>query len=402
MAELDTIDQALLGLIQRDLKEDSDATYNRDALGATIYLYFLLKNKIASVELDRLIDWTNEWVDNILNKQLFSRFVDRELTSGLFGYYTLKIHSKLRTQVDDHKAMNELLDRFGEDNAFFGNLTYTIIILLSVNEWWDNISSFPPTLNWVKQQMDNGRIFNDGKNIVFASMLFEKIDPERNQRLIKMAFQKFQDQNIPFNEQIYFAWLLWNYKSHFDKKDIPKIREFVESTLNNMRPVLRQDQRQKGELESEYGSERNEKISKIVIGVYLDLLRSYSSDTIRVEKSELESVSWLTRLGAIISIGFFVLDYFIGYIAVKYNLLEKIPLTNGTGAAITVLISDLVIVTIIVALGTAGGSIFYDTILKGVRSKTVILSNLSARESEHIKLILLGGVIAGLFTAFLL
>jgi hypothetical protein len=44
MSDFDTMDETLLDLIRRDSTEGPDTTYNRDALGATVYLYFLLKN----------------------------------------------------------------------------------------------------------------------------------------------------------------------------------------------------------------------------------------------------------------------------------------------------------------------------------------------------------------------
>jgi hypothetical protein len=400
VSDIDTLDQALLDLIQRDLKEGPDATYNRDALGATVYLHFLLKNKISSTELDRLVDWVNDWVDNILNKQLFSRYVDRELASALFGFYTLKIHSKLKTRVE-HRSIKELMDRFGEDNAFFGNLTYTIMILLAVADFRNGISLFEPTLKWVEQQMENGRIFNDGKNLVFASLLFEKTDSERAQKMVKISFQKFENQSIPFNDQMYYAWILWDHKTQFDRKGIAKIRDFADSTLRNAKPILKLDNQRKTELETEYGSDDGPKVSRILVGVYLDLLRSFNSETIRVDKSELETTSLLTRLGGFLAVGIFGSDFAIGYLAYTHNLLERIPFNKGSAASVPVFILDLIILSVIVILLTAGGSIFYDTVLKGIGNKSLIRANLSARISEHIKLIIISGIIAGIITALI-
>lgn len=400
MAEMDTIDQELLERIQRDLRQVPDEAYNTDALGATIYLYFLLKNKIASAELDRLIDWANDWIDNVLNKQLFSRFVDRELASALFGFYTLKLHSKLKTRVEP-RVINDLLNRFGEDNAFFSNLTYTIMILLSVYDYRDRITLFKATLNWVKEQIDNGRIFNDAKNLVFASSLFEKSDPERNQKLTHLALRRFHDQSIPFSEQIYFSWVLWTNKVQFDKKDVPGIRDFVGATLNNMRPILKREEQKNDDLELRYGADDN-RVSKILLGVYLDLLRSYNSKTIRVDKSELESASLLSRVGGFVGLGFFGLDFVIGLVTYRYNVLQRVTLNAGIGYVLIFLAIDLTVLSLMVAAATAGGSIFYDTVLKGIANSSLIRSNLSDRLSEHLKLIIIGGLIAGVITALVL
>jgi hypothetical protein len=101
------------------------------------------------------------------------------------------------------------------------------------------------------------------------------------------------------------------------------------------------------------------------------------------------------------ALGCFALDFIIGCIAYTHNLLERIPFSDGSAAIATVLLVDLLVLSIMVILATAGGSIFYDTVLKGVSSNSLIRTNLSARITEHIKLIIISGLIAGIIIALI-
>ena len=89
MNTIESIERKLKELINRDLEIEFEEEKLRDSLIYSIYLFFLLRNKVESDAIDNLIDWMNYWINEILNKKNFSRFVDREFTSALFGYYSL-------------------------------------------------------------------------------------------------------------------------------------------------------------------------------------------------------------------------------------------------------------------------------------------------------------------------
>jgi hypothetical protein len=76
-----------------------------DPQGNSIYLFFLTRNKIESRAVDALIDWMNSWIDIVLNQRKFSRFVDKEVTSALLGFYALKSVGRLRIEVDTDKLV---------------------------------------------------------------------------------------------------------------------------------------------------------------------------------------------------------------------------------------------------------------------------------------------------------
>jgi hypothetical protein len=113
-----------------DLRQihDIDAISN-DPIGHSIYLYFLLKNRIKTPETDNLIEWMNVWVSNIINDKKYSTFLDRDITSALFTLYSLKSFGKLTVKVKEVELIN-LFHEYIDNNRFFDNFTFTVIICL--------------------------------------------------------------------------------------------------------------------------------------------------------------------------------------------------------------------------------------------------------------------------------
>ncbi|MCS7365263.1 MAG: hypothetical protein NDF54_07505, partial [archaeon GB-1867-035] len=100
MNAINDVERKLRELINRDLEVSFEEERLRDPLIYSVYLFFLLKNKVESYAIDNLIDWMNYWIDEVLNKKNFSKFVDREFTSALFGYYSLSIAGRLSREIN--------------------------------------------------------------------------------------------------------------------------------------------------------------------------------------------------------------------------------------------------------------------------------------------------------------
>lgn len=278
-------------IFQTDMKDRL-----RDPLGESIYIFFLLKNGVKSPALDNLIDWMNSWVDVIINQRKFSRFIDREVTSALFGYYSLKINRMLRIEVDENK-LNELLSSNITDNYYFGNFTYSTLILLSLADQKFKITSFNRILKQIKDSIEDRTIINDAKNLVFVSLLLEKLKEQSSlSKLIDNCIRKVSENDIRFDDRVYYAWVLWNYRK-MREKDFPMISNFVENTLKNTLSMLEEEVDES--IKEMYGTEVNVSFSKILLATCLDLLISFNKAKIEISpfsytyiKQKLISLGW--------------------------------------------------------------------------------------------------------------
>ena len=280
MSDLLEIENKIKAYIEKEIYQTNFTERPRDPLGFSIYAFFLLKNKVASPALDNMIDWINSWIDIIINKEELSRFVDREITSALFGYYALKTNGLLKISVSENKLI-KLLSSSISDNLYFGNLTYSILILLSLTDKRYELPFFDRIIERIKDNIEGRTIINDAKNLVFTSLLLEKLKERSSlNKLVDICFRKIAESDVRFDDRIYYSWVVWNYRKAMEK-DLPTIRNFVEDTLKNSFSVF-EEKEIDDSIKEVYGIETKVGISRIMLATYLDLLIDFNKTEIEI------------------------------------------------------------------------------------------------------------------------
>lgn len=283
MGNLMAVEEKLIEIINRDIESSfgAEEEIRKDPLGDSIYLFFLLKNRIESPAVDSLIDWMNSWVESILKEKRFTRFVDRELTSALLGCHTLESVNRLRTKIDINRV-DEMLSKYTVDGSLFNNFTYSVIILLSLADRRNEISVFNQVFNWIKKGVNNSSLFNDAKNIVFVSMLLDELHAQDELRkLVDCCFDKVSKNEMRFNDRAYYAWTLWKYRRFREERDVSRVVDFAQNTLQNITQVISEGVVDKSVIEM-YGHDVVPGFSKILLSTALDLLVDFNCSKITV------------------------------------------------------------------------------------------------------------------------
>lgn len=274
-----------------------EANFGKDPFGDSMYLWYLTKNRIESHAIDNLIDWMNSWIENTLNERKFSRFIDREFTSAVFGYHSLKSIGRLRVKIDVEK-LNDMASEFVINDSFFNNFTYSTIILLSLADLKSKISTFNRVFNCVMRNVDREVIFNDAKNLVFVSLLMNKMNQQgRLKRLVDLCFERVSRNDVRYNDTVYYAWILWNYRKIREERDLPKIIDFTRNTLENVTRMLGEEVDES--VIEMYGYDSKVGFSKILLGTTLDLLIDFNRERATIPgisqayiKQKLTSLGW--------------------------------------------------------------------------------------------------------------
>jgi len=283
MENLLAIENKLISMINADIESSfgTEEELRRDPLGDAIYLFFLLKNNKESPAIDNLIDWMNAWIENKMKERKFTRFVDRELTSALLGYYSLRSANRLHTKVDI-KEVNELVSKFIIDDSIFNNFTYSTIILLSLADQRDKIPSFNSVYNWLRRRIYDMSPLNDAKNIIFASMLLDKLNAQEELRgIVDFCFGKILKDEVRFHDRTYYAWTLWYYRKLRKDRDISRIVDFVQNTLQNITQVISEGVIDESLIDM-YGHESVPGFSKILLATALDLLIDFNRSKLTI------------------------------------------------------------------------------------------------------------------------
>jgi len=281
MMGLDSIsERKILQIIDRDITTNLPEEGERDPLGYSIYAYFMIKNSIERPYTSWLVDWINSWIEKTFTEG-FGRFLDRNVTALLFGYYTLATANRLKTKVDIEELIENHLPNYVYKNLFFGSLTHSIIILLSLAGMNVEIKKFENVLGSIIEGLRKGTLVNDPKNAVFAALLFEKLDLSKELRmLVESVSDKFESDDVFFDEKIYLSWVLWKYKSELRAK-MPEITGHIKRYIENFLMSIGREEGDHEAISELYGGENNEnRYSRILIGTALDLLVMIKKDRI--------------------------------------------------------------------------------------------------------------------------
>jgi hypothetical protein len=282
MSSLAIMEEKIRSIIDKEVEASFGLGMERreDPLGDSIYLYFLMRNRIESRAVDALIDWMNSWIDIILNQRKFSRFVDREVTSAILGYYVLKNIARLRTEVNIDKLV-ALLSKFVIDESFFNNFTYSTLILFSLVDQRNKVPMFNKVFEWVRRNIRREALFNDGKNLVFASLLLDAINAQDElKRLVRACFERVEKNMIRFDNRVYYAWVLWNNRKIMEERDFGKVINFTKDALENVTRMFGMEESDESVIEIYGYNTEPEKFSKILLGTTLDLLISFNTSRV--------------------------------------------------------------------------------------------------------------------------
>ena len=285
------IEDLLRAHVEADLREN----YGQEPLADSIYLYFSQKRNLTSPSVDNLFVWANSWVSEILIKNNMTRFLDRDVTSAIFCRYVLKLAGKLKIDID-MKSVNKLLEAGIKDNYYFGNTTYTALILLAIYDSKNDISSFDEVSSYLKNSITTRPILSDTKNIVFCSLLFNQLGETESLRgLVKYCLDQVTKNNIRFDDRIFYAWTLWNFRYLVQDK-IMNIRNFVEASLEDFCRAL-QVIVADGFILDLYGQDTRSKVSRIALGLCLDLIIDYNAKM--VHSSAIDTLLILQRIDSL-------------------------------------------------------------------------------------------------------
>lgn len=374
-----------------------------DPIGLTTLLFFLLNNRLESPAVDCMIAQTDAWVDEKLNQQNFTKFLDRELVSAVFGLYVLMNFKRLRVKVET-ETLERLLSQNMEDKHFFHNYTYSVMIALSIID--QNISIGQELKDWINQRFENEAVFNDAKKLVFTAMLFHKTSQKKELlKLVEICHHKLLEGTIPYYDRIYYAWVAWEYRELLPKEATAQMTKSVSACLENFFRELREKELNR-DVKEVYGKNGQEHgTSRISLGVYVDLSTDFTRDTVLVSKEELARTPILTRIGSLAGSVTLAVDVLLLYLAMIYGLVSKISielLTQKPFIFLIVLIVDIIIMSAVVFVAAASLSLLWDTAVKGYANNHLILNNVKTRVKEWIMQIVIGNILLGIFIGVIL
>lgn len=395
MLSLERAKNDMVNFANREMYSDLSS----DPIGLITLLFFLLRNRLESPAVDMIVAQTNAWIDEKLNEQKFTRFLDRELTSAVFGIHTLASFKKLHVKVKT-EALNEILSKHMKDGHFFRNYTYSTMIALSISE---KVATYKELMDWIAKRFEGETIFNDAKKLVFTAILFHQTHREQElSKLVRSAYRKLLDGAIPYHDRIYYAWVAWRHRELLSKQSNSELTQLVKSSLENFVRGVREEGLEEAAKEIYGRNQQRFKPSMIALGVYIDLSSDFTRDTIVVSKEELAKTPIITRIGSLISLVTLFIDFCLLYLAISHGVIAKLSTELEIERLFSVAIMDVFIMLFLILIATASLSLFWDTAIKGYANNRLIINHMKTRVKQWIKKILIGDIIVGILVGVIL
>ncbi|MHA1757509.1 MAG: hypothetical protein ACTSVV_12105, partial [Promethearchaeota archaeon] len=110
-------------------------------------------------------------------------------------------------------------------------------------------------------------------------------------KLLNECVKRLKNKEIRCTDQIYYSWILWNYKDIIEVQTHHKIYSFVHETLKNQNTIINKKSYEQNSIEI-YGSSNLSKFSIIQYVITLDLLISFNKQKIIIP---LETQSYINK-----------------------------------------------------------------------------------------------------------
>jgi hypothetical protein len=399
MSNLDNAKNEMVNVADRELRGD----LSNDPIGFATLLFFLLNNKLESSSVDRMVAQLNAWINEKINRQNFTRFLDRELVSALFGLYILNKFKRLNTDVKN-VILNNLLSQHLEESHYFNNYTYSVMIALSIAD--QNFSVFKELTGWINRSFEKEAAFNDAKKLVFTALLFQANKQEKELvTLVEYCYRKLSGSSVPYCDRVYYSWVVWLHRKLLPKEALPQITQLVSACLDNFVRDFKREESSRAERELYgYGIE-NPVSSRIALGVFIDLSTAFTKGTIRVSKEELAKNPILARVGSLFASILLVTSGISLYFGMTLGVVRKITIESWSQNPLefgAVIIVDIVFMFFVVLLAATSCSLLWDTAVKGYVNSGLIKDNVKKRVKEWIKGIVIGNILLGVLLGIVL
>lgn len=225
---------ALLRLIAHSMRCSES---RHDCLGLAFLYHFLQVNNACSDELASLAPWARAFCYEKLVEGKLSRRKDVEITAAILCAASLESDRgfPLEKKAKLRETLPNLLDReIGDDNLFFGNATYTAIVLYSLSCLNITFVRLNDVLTkCVEKYKGDVPTRLIGISILTRALVRMGMQPEC-QQVVDLAKAHLGDQGVDEQERIYILSCLWSFYEAYQRDQLLDIEPEVKASLRNL------------------------------------------------------------------------------------------------------------------------------------------------------------------------
>ncbi len=411
---------AALGEVRRAIDRTVKEEVAKDPFGHACLLSACLENGYRSPTADFLVDWMNEWIDQVLHRGETSRELDREFGAAVLGLLVLERHGMLRQKVDETGVGRQLGQYFDDQRGFFGNFAYSAVIVRFLRKKAGLETLRERADRYVGRRLgDLGAVFNDPVNLgVWICMLGEEADPTLRRRVFQFAYTKLVEGSLHHQQRLYYALALLRLRREASRKEWGTIVTAAEEVLQGFVPPPANESALRPEEIWEHGAGES---SKVALAAYLNLGTAVGRNVVVVPRERDEPLG-MVRIGglALLVVALAVLVFLLnGLVAfagwadvaeIKTALFakpalarllefERLLLAGKLVAAFGVFLAGI---GALVVIGTFACCVGRNVVYRGTPYFLVNVDDTLEFLSAHLKVVFLFGFIANVFVFLLI
>lgn len=283
---LELIERNLRYLIELDL---SDEETQQDKLAMSFYYHFIVKNRIQSLNISRLIGWAKTFTCETIIEQKLSRKKDTEITAAILTYSTLK---KDNTFDKDKKqsiqqAIPELINKeLTKSNLIFDRPNFTAIILYATLLIGINIDPEETITKALIKRYNNLEELSNISGLPFLVTYLIKTGKYEIARVIKdKAVERIESNTLEYDDTLYLTQAIYQY--HEKKGDLLTTFETIKKSVRET-PIMISDIINKGDISDITVRDENRKISRLYKAIFIDLIEGIKKHIEDLEQKELD------------------------------------------------------------------------------------------------------------------
>ena len=403
--------------ILTEIRQTVDQTLQEDVasdpFGHACLLASCLENRYQSATVDFLVDWMNEWIDQVLNHRNVSRQLDREVGAAVLGFLVLEKHGFLKTTVDEASLVHYLSEVFDDRRGFFGSFLHSAIILDFLKKKAASDYLTERAERYVRRRLSEpAAVFNDPVNLaVWAYFLAKKDSPDVCKELFRFGYKRLIGDALNHQQRLYYTLSLWKLREDASKQERREISLVAVKLLNAFTPAG----------PSPLGGRDADDIgsagpSKLALAAHFELATAVGPHMVVIPKEQSEFLGMARIGGAVVfllSLGMvvFVLNSVITFAGwadvadMKMALFLKLSLGSLVETARLMLAAKLlgafvvflVGIGVLVVVGTFACYVCKNAVYHGIPHFRVNVRDTLAFLQEHLKVVFLFGFIANVF-----
>lgn len=227
-----------------------------DPLGMAFYQFAILETGYRSQELSANPETWNLWLENRLDNEIPTPYIDTELSAMGLVFYALS--RKEIKPINSYKFIKLADENFSNESGIHNNFLATVLVGLGISKLENNGEVFSKFNRYIDTKVNDHRksLFNDSKNLVVTYLWSKEAKNSKLREDIRLeVFNRYSTKSYLNRDIVYLAYILIEEIKSFSRSKRVEIKSFIEESLKFVVDYTLEGRYLSNDVKKEYGDD---------------------------------------------------------------------------------------------------------------------------------------------------